>query len=317
MLLKHLIVSLLFACSWQWSVCAEGSDGGQFDRGKLDDREDVQPYLREADPSKVWVLDRRFSDEFDARRIDRSKWITDMRPWGERAWSSDNLRLNAGSLFIRARYAPHRHRGNEYFYKLGILQSQQKTTYGYFEARIKGCSRFPGLCPAFWLYSNGREKNPKYPKVTYSEIDIVEMLQGVWDSDKEEFTSPNHIDCNLHTRVLDESGKEVWVRPQHLPEVCKHEFDAPWDPRDEYHVYACENTPEKITWYIDGEKVAEEENLYWHLPMSVTLTMELRPPLIAWAGQDGRVPVPSESTREGFPTEMAVDYVRCWVREMD
>ena len=74
---------------------------------------------------------------------------------------------------------------------------------------------------------------------------------------------------------------------------------------NDYHVYACENTPEKITWYIDGEKIAEEENLYWHLPMSVTLTMELRPPLIRFGGVDGREPVAEASTPAGFPTEMA------------
>ena len=34
--------------------------------------------------------------------------------------------------------------------------------------------------------------------------------------------------------------------------------------------------------------------------------------LIAWAGVDGRVPVPEAATVEGFPTEMEVDYVRCW-----
>ncbi|EMI44072.1 kappa-carrageenase [Rhodopirellula sp. SWK7] len=274
-----------------------------------------QPFLQNPDPSKSWTLVETFSDEFNSGRIDRRKWITDMRPWGERAWSSDNLSQRDGKLFIKARYEPHTHRGNRYFYKLGILQSQRKTTYGYFEARIKGCSRFPGLCPAFWLYSNGRDKNPKYPKVTYSEIDIVEMLQAGWDSDLKRPNEVNRIDCNLHTRVINELGKEEWIRPQHLPDVCEHAWDAPWDPRDDYHVYACENTPERITWYIDGEKVAEEDNLYWHLPMSVTLTMELRPPLIAWAGVDGRAPVPDASTPEGFPTEMSVDYVRCWVRK--
>ncbi|MCM2374886.1 kappa-carrageenase [Aporhodopirellula aestuarii] len=273
-----------------------------------------QPFLIAPDPTKSWILDETVSDEFDSATIDRNKWITDMRPWGDRAWSPDNLIQGDGSLRIRARYQPHTQRGNQYFYKLGILQSHRKSTYGYFEARIKGCSRFPGLCPAFWLYSNGRDRNPKYPRVTYSEIDVVEMLQGTWDTATKQISSPNRIDCNLHTRVLDEAGREQWIRPQHLPEVCSHHWNAPWDPRDDFHVYACENTPEKITWFIDGKKVAEAENLYWHLPMSVTLTMELRPPLIDWAGVDGRVPVPSESTSKGFPTEMTVDYVRCWVR---
>lgn len=274
-----------------------------------------KPFLKDPDHTKTWILDQRFSDEFNADRVNQAKWQKKMRPWGERAWSPDNVTQRDGSLFIRAVYEPHTHQGTKYFYKLGILQSLQKTTYGYFEARIKGCRRFPGLCPAFWLYSNGPDRNPDYPNVTYCEIDIVEMLQGIYHPHLKTRGGPNHIDCNLHTRLIDENGTEVWRRPNSLPEVCRHHWTAPWDPRDDYHVYACENTPEQITWFIDGQKVAEEKNLYWHLPMNVTLTMELRPPFIDWEGVDGRVPVPGATTAKGFPTEVAVDYVRCWTRE--
>ena len=61
-----------------------------------------------------------------------------------------------------------------------------------------------------------------------------------------------------------------------------------------------------------GEEVARKPNLYWRLPMNVTLTLEARPPLIRWGGPDGREPAPENCTPEGFPTEMEVDYVRCW-----
>ena len=262
-----------------------------------------------------WEYSEQFSDEFNSNAVDTAKWQHSMRPWGDRAWTRDNVFQQDGSLVIKATYEPHQdRRGRQFFYKLGILRSRQQTTYGYFEARIKGCERFPGLCPAFWLFSDGRARNPAYPQVTYSEIDVVEMLQGIYEPQLRRRTSVNHIDCNLHCRIMRE-GKEIWQRPNSLPDVCKHSWTAPWDPREDFHIYACENTPEKITWYIDGEKVAEEENLYWHLPMNVTLTLELRPPLIKWAGEGGRLPVPEASTAEGFPTQMAVDYVRCWTRK--
>lgn len=271
-----------------------------------------QPVLIDPDPSKTWVRNPDFSDEFNSTKLSDKKWFWKMATWGDRSWSSDNVFLKDGSLVVRARYEPHQGRdGTNYFYKLGICQSKQKTTYGYFEARIKGCSKFPGLCPAFWLYSNGKELNPDYPHVTYSEIDIVELEQGLWEPDLKREVDAKHIDLNLHCRIM-KDGKEIWQRPNSLPEVCKHYWRAPWDPADDYHVYAVENTPEKITWIIDGKKVAEEKNLYWHLPMNVTFTMELRPPLIAWGGPTGRMPVPENSTDEGFPTEMKVDWVRSW-----
>ncbi|MFD2255239.1 kappa-carrageenase [Luteolibacter algae] len=274
-----------------------------------------QPFLKEPDTSKKWILDPELTDDFNAPEINSGKWHHRLAPWGERAWTPENVFQKDGNLIIKATYEPHTDKkGREYFYKFGILQSSKRTTYGYFETRIKGCSRFPGLCPAFWLYSTGGATNPKYPHVTYSEIDIVEMLQNGYEKELKGGSPPNQIDCNLHTRII-KDGKEIWQRPQHLPDLCKHSYMAPWDPRDDFHIYACENTPEKITWYIDGIKVAEAENLYWHLPMTVTFTMEARPPLIAWAGEDGREPVPENATPEGFPTHMEVDYVRCWTRE--
>ncbi|MBK1879157.1 kappa-carrageenase [Pelagicoccus mobilis] len=260
-----------------------------------------------------WKLVEAFSDEFDGKAINEKKWDHRLKPWGERSWTPDNVWQKDGNLHIRARYEEHARKGKEYFYKMGILRSRQKTTYGYFEARIKGCDRFPGLCPAFWLYSYGVDRNPDYPHVTYSEIDIVEMQQNNYLKELKGKAPVNHIDCNLHTRVLDENGVEKWIRPQQRPDLCAHHYTAPWDPRDDFHLYAAEVTPDKITWYIDGKEVASAENVYWHLPMAVTLTMEARPPLIKWAN-GGRVPVPENVTPEGFPTEMVVDYVRVWER---
>lgn len=277
----------------------------------------ARPCLTHPDPAQRWVLDARFSDEFNAPQVDDAKWDRKMAPWGDRAWTAKNVYQRAGSLFIRATYEPHTVKGNHYFYKLGILRSTAKTTYGYFEARVKGCSRFPGLCPAFWLYSYGNaatDRSSKHPKVTYSEIDIFEIQQGLWHPEFKRAVGPNYIDLNLHARIINAEGKEIWQRPNSLPEACRHGWEAPWNPADAYHIYGCENTPEKITWFIDGKPVAEAKNLYWHLPMSVTFTMELRPPLIQWGGEEGRLPVPEASKPDGFPTEMAVDYVRCWTR---
>ncbi|MGI9428067.1 MAG: family 16 glycosylhydrolase [Bythopirellula sp.] len=37
--------------------------------------------------------------------------------------------------------------------------------------------------------------------------------------------------------------------------MCRNSWSAPWDPSNDYHIYACENTPEKIVWYIDGKLI--------------------------------------------------------------
>jgi beta-glucanase (GH16 family) len=262
-----------------------------------------------------WTLVEEFSDEFDGADVDEAKWNRSLAPWGERAWRPGNVYTKDGFLHIRAAYDPHEHKGRKYFYTMGILMSRRTTTYGYFEARIKGCSKFRGLCPGFWLFSAGGKHRMKVngETVCYSEIDIVEMLQGLWHPEVKAETPPNWIDCNLHLRLL-KAGKEKWFRPNGHPDMCRNHWEAPWDPRDDYHLYAVENSKEWIVWYIDGKEVARKPNLYWHLPMHLTLTLEARPPLIRWAGIDGREPDPKNCTSEGFPTEMTVDYVRSWVR---
>ena len=55
-------------------------------------------------------------------------------------------------------YEPYTRKGaQQLFYKSGIIRSHRQMTYGYYEARIKGCRLFPGACLAFWAYSNGRQ----------------------------------------------------------------------------------------------------------------------------------------------------------------
>ena len=262
-----------------------------------------------------WTLVEAFSDEFDGDAVDTTKWDKNLAPWGERAWRPENVYVKDGTLRIRAAYEPHTRDGKDYFYTMGILLSRSETTYGYFEARIRGCSRFPGLCPGFWLFSTGgnRRLDVNGETVCYSEIDIVELQQGLWDLDLRRNVPVTRIDCNLHVRLL-KDGREEWFRPNGHPEMCRNHWDAPWDPRDDFHLYAVENTPEEIVWYIDGKEVARKPNLYWHLPMKLAFTLEARPPLIRWAGVDGREPDPKNCTPEGFPTEMTVDYVRAWVR---
>lgn len=261
-----------------------------------------------------WTLVEALSDEFAGPSVDDEKWDRKMAPWGERAWRAGNVYTKDGKLHIRAKYDPHEHQGEAYFYTMGILMSRAATTYGCYEARIKGCSKFRGLCPGFWLFSRGKHRmDIDGETVCYSEIDIVEMLQGLWSPVAKKEVPASWIDCNLHVRLL-KDGKEEWFRPNDSPDMCRSHWNAPWDPRDDFHLYAVENSKEWIIWYIDGKEVARKPNLYWRLPMHLTLTMEARPPLIRWSGPHGREPDPENCTPNGFPTEMVVDYVRTWKR---
>jgi len=57
--------------------------------------------------------------------------------------------------------------------------------------------------------------------------------------------------------------------------------------------------------------VGRKPNLYWHLPMHVTLSLGLRYPFVTY--KDGEMtPASGKTTGDGFPTHMSIDYVRVW-----
>jgi beta-glucanase (GH16 family) len=268
--------------------------------------------------STKWTFVAGQSDEFDGDRVDRKKWNIDTKDFGPWSWEPENVTQKDGSLHLQMVQKNHQRGKQMLHYTSGMARNDKTITYGYFEARIKGCSRYPGACPSFWLYSIGPQNRFKArdgKTAAYSEIDIVELQQSEYDFETKKHFPVTRIDCNLHTTLI-KDGKRVWARPHNRPNLCQNHFDSPWDPREDYHVYAVENSRDWIKWYIDGKQVAKKPNLYWHLPMHATLSLGLRYPFVAY-NDGGRVPVPEKTTAEGFPTTMSVDYVRIWQRPDD
>ncbi|ARD46027.1 family 16 glycosylhydrolase [Colwellia sp. PAMC 21821] len=289
----------------------------------------IKPTINNTDLNQ-WVYVEPLSDEFNDKSINKNKWDNDPNDWGPWSWEQENTQVSEGNLNISLTYEEHvakRWSGKKQkvavnlFYKSGILRSHQYQTYGYYEVRMKGIPTFPGSSPAFWIYSLNEEinamglKKSEEGNVTYSEVDIVELQQSEWiHGSYKKYDSANVIDMNLHTRVI-ENGKEIWKRPGKYPELTRNKIQADFDARDDFHVYGAEVSKEKIIWYIDGEKVAEKPNVYWHLPMHVTLSLGLRRPHVTYNNcPDGleRCPVPEEATSEGYPSAMQVDWVRVY-----
>ncbi|WP_145418363.1 kappa-carrageenase [Planctomycetes bacterium K23_9] len=262
-----------------------------------------------------WEFVGEQSDEFDTDKVDTDKWNIDTKDFGVWSWEPNNVVQKDGSMHLKLLQHDHQRGNQKLHYTSGMARNEKTSTYGYFEARLKGCSRYPGACPSFWLYSIGPQNRYQAKDgqvVGYSEIDIVELQQSEFDFDAKKHFPVNRIDCNLHTTLI-QDGKRVWARPGNRPDICANHFDSAWDPREDYHVYAVENTPNEIVWYIDGKEVARKPNLYWHLPMHVTLSLGLRYPFVGYENGE-RVAVADKTTGDGFPTHMSVDYVRVWTK---
>ncbi len=102
-----------------------------------------------------------------------------------------------------------------------------------------------------------------------------------------------------------------------IPKICKTEFEVDWNPEDDYHIYACENRPDSILFYIDNIRVGAKPNYYWHIPMTVKVSMGIRTPYERYEAWDRfAVPTTEEEAKEaGFPTTMYVDYMRTYTRD--
>ncbi|MGJ8694151.1 MAG: family 16 glycosylhydrolase [Thalassotalea sp.] len=278
-----------------------------------------------------WQLKGNRSDEFNGQALDEKKWESAPKSLVVGAWTFDqnNSYVQDGKLNIKVTQETHSRQfpdicqggkkvDREIYYKSGAVKSFADGVYGFYEARMKGVKIFPGLSPAFWLFSDGHPYSDRNIEgsVDYSEIDIVELQQADWHGPgKDDADAINVMDHNLHARVIGKNGKVQWRRPKPFPEAQLLRYDAPFDPSEGFHTYAVENRKDKISWYVDGKLIGEKPNLFWHRPMHVIFSMGLRRQFINYNAQCQRAdPNPSQVTSEGFPENatMQVDYIKTW-----
>ena len=256
-------------------------------------------------PNVQWGINSTFTDEFNSSELDQEKWDHDPSDWGTWSWEPENAYLSDTVLTLRMQHHQHVRGGTTYYFNSGIVRQYETFTYGYFEARIKASEKGQGTCPAFWAYSRGQPTPSEEGGVKYCEIDAIEIFQVPYDTQR--------LEMNLHARII-ENGQLHWVRPgQGDEELCHNTWLAPWDPRDDYHTYGVWSRPDSIFWYVDGVERGAKKNVYWYLPMHLTVSMGLRAPYERYInGVRTIVPYPDSIPEPGFPTEMYCDYVRFW-----
>jgi beta-glucanase (GH16 family) len=168
-------------------------------------------------------------DDFDGpagSKLDRMKWVYDLGYgndlWGNNEYQTytdeiENVRQDGqGHLVITARKEP------DGRYTSGRVTTKDRFArkFGKFEARIK-IPRGPGLLPAFWLMGNAGQ----WP--ANGEIDIME---NVGEAQRQVFS-------NLHAPGYAGAGE--------------HTISS--DLSADFHVYAIEWTPGRVSWLLDGE----------------------------------------------------------------
>ena len=259
--------------------------------------------LPASDPSNSggWILNMRFSDEFDGDELDRDKWIVQGEDgkyftWRGRApaqYAAHNLRIQDGVLKLRSQWEPdfdfhpQPHNGFSYGQYKGepmpvtaaAVISRDRFMHGYMEVRTKAGDA--AVTSAFWAIGY------------QSEIDFYEQLGR---PKRQGSIRDNHYMFSIY------DWRPPVVRPN---KIWTHTHELPFRVADEFHVYGCEWGDEYLKFYLDGELVREttreEVGDRWTLtnPMELWFDTEI----FEWLG------VPHE---EELPVDYEIDYVRVW-----
>ena len=243
-----------------------------------------------------WTL--TFQDEFDSDTLNEDLWNLG-RTKHKVKHKESTLReiypyeLNGGVLKLRVekRKTPDATKAEEFrsenfapytakaiaTYTAPAIATWGKFTqaYGWFEARCK-MPKALGIWEGFWLY-------PEKPRPEACEIDIFESLTR-WD---------DKISLAIHPKL---KGVKSWGKGKvAVPGLS-----------DDFHVYAVNWEPGKVTYYVDGKPVGEY--LGKGVP-SAPLYIIVSCRTGGWAG---------DAVDEGaLPDDFEIDYVRVYRKETE
>jgi beta-glucanase (GH16 family) len=224
-----------------------------------------------ADPPKDGSWKLVFSDDFDGKEVDGTKWekVGD----GKRRdafWLKENAVLDGkGNLVVKSTFDGTR-------YGCGGLRTRGKYahSFGYYEIRCK-VPQQPGTWSAFWLYDavEGKIGNGGSDG---AEIDIYE---SPW-------LGKSKYNIAVH---WDGYGKEhrSWGRKIDAPKL-----------DDGFHVFGLLWTKDEYVFYYDGKEVARtSEGGVCQVPLYLKVTTEIG----EWAG---------DIKKAKLPDEFVVDWVK-------
>lgn len=237
-----------------------------------------------------YVLD--WHDEFDYNGQLSSDWTEESKPAG---WVNNELQtyikgtsvneVKNGSLNI------HCFKGNDGKVYSGRVYAKVNKgwQYGYFEARIK-LPKGKGTWPAFWMMPVTIDwANEGWPLC--GEIDIMEEVGVV----------PNEVSSSFHAKGHNHTNNTQITHAMNIGNA-----------ESEYHVYALEWTPNKLTTYVDGKVQLIYNNpgtgiVDWPYDKPFYIILNL-----AWGGSWGGMNGVDE---KALPVTMNVDYVRVFVKQ--
>mgnify|MGYP002672576757 CR=1 FL=1 len=200
-----------------------------------------------AKPSIPTVSDNEYtlmwSDNFEGTELNRNDWNVETHDAGwvnaeSQAYVDDekNIYVEDGNLILR----PIRQKnadGTETITSGRVnTQGKHDFTYGLFEVRAK-VPTGKGFLPAFWMMPTDENLYGQWPRC--GEIDAMEVMGQ----------ENNKLYGTIHYGNPHSEKQGTYTLEN-------------GNFTDEYHTFACDWEPGKITWYVDGVKYHEADDWY-------------------------------------------------------
>jgi beta-glucanase (GH16 family) len=241
------------------------------------------------------VYNLKWSDEFDSDHLDETKWSyeTGGNGWGNNELQyytkGDNVTVQDGILTIEARKdTENEYLNDDYTSSRIVTRNKGDWRYGKFEIRAK-LPEGRGTWPAIWMMPTSSSYGT-WPRS--GEIDIMEHVGY----------EMNKIHGSIHTHLYNHKKGTQKGGSIDIDNVST-----------EFHVYSIEWLPDKIDYFVDGEKyytfqpsklVGCPNKDHWPFDKSFFLILN-----IAVGGDWGGVRGVDENI---WPQTMEVDYVRVY-----
>lgn len=243
----------------------------------------------------------KWQDNFDGDTLNRADWNVELhkKGWVNEEWqayvdSDKNIQVKDGKLLIKPVETVNADGTKSYTSGRINTQGKHDFKYGYFECRAK-VPTGKGYLPAFWMMPTDENLYGQWPKC--GEIDIMEVMGQ----------ETNKAYGTIHYGEPHDQSQGTYT------------VDAKDNFADQYHTYACDWEPGKITWYIDGVKYHEESD--WFSAKSgqgeVTYPAPFDQPfymILNLAVGGSWVGYPDESTTYD-DQKFAIDYVKVYQKD--
>ncbi|HEY3319458.1 MAG TPA: family 16 glycosylhydrolase [Planctomycetota bacterium] len=246
-------------------------------------RESEKHPLSDQENKGGWVKYEALSDEFNGEKLDETKWWPNNPSWKGRypgLFRKENVTVSGGQMHLtmKKEKLPESETDKKYKdYSCAAVQSKQTVRYGYFEASVRAMKSAGST--AFWMYDTS--------KPWWTEIDILEAGGKALGKERTHFIT-------MH----------FWHSPgENKHWAVGHEFKAPANLADDFHVYGLEWDEQELKVFFDGVLVRKGPNTHWHQPQTLNFDSETMPD---WFG------MPKD---EDLPSTFDVEYVRVWKKK--